>query len=464
MENGVMMQYFEWHLPNDGKLWKQIKEDASHLRDIGVTAVWIPPAYKADEQQDEGYATYDLYDLGEFDQKGTIRTKYGTKDELKKMIDELHKYHIAVYLDVVLNHKAGGDFTEKFMVVEVDPKERTKALGEPFEIQGWTGYSFHGRKDKHSQKRSGVFQIQGEGKAWSEGVDSENGNYDFLLCNDIDLDHPEVVSELNRWGKWVSNELNLDGMRLDAIKHMKDQFVAQFLDAVRSERGNDFYAVGEYWNGDLEALDAYIEAVGHKVNLFDVPLHYNMFQASQEGKDYDLRDILKDTLVEHHPDLAVTIVDNHDTQRGSSLESNVEDWFKPLAYGLILLMKEGYPCLFYGDYYGIKGEKSPHTRIIDILLDARRKYAYGDQIEYFDHPSTIGFIRTGDEEHNGSGLVFLMSNDEAGSKIMSLGEKHKGEVWHEITGSISEEITLDEEGNGEFSVESRNLAVWVKKD
>ena len=472
MENGVMMQYFEWHLPNDGKLWKQIKEDALHLHDIGVTAVWIPPAYKADEQQDEGYATYDLYDLGEFDQKGTIRTKYGTKDELKKMIDELHKYHIAVYLDVVLNHKAGGDFTEKFMVVEVDPKERTKALGEPFEIQGWTGYSFHGRKDKHSdfkwhwyhfsgtgfddaQKRSGVFQIQGEGKAWSEGVDSENGNYDFLLCNDI---------ELNRWGKWVSNELNLDGMRLDAIKHMKDQFVAQFLDAVRSERGNDFYAVGEYWNGDLEALDAYIEAVGHKVNLFDVPLHYNMFQASQEGKDYDLRDILKDTLVEHHPDLAVTIVDNHDTQRGSSLESNVGDWFKPLAYGLILLMKEGYPCLFYGDYYGIKGEKSPHTRIIDILLDARRKYAYGDQIEYFDHPSTIGFIRTGDEEHNGSGLVFLMSNDEAGSKIMSLGEKHKGEVWHEITGSISEEITLDEEGNGEFSVESRNLAVWVKKD
>lgn len=150
MENGVMMQYFEWHLPNDGKLWKQIKEDALHLHDIGVTAVWIPPAYKADEQQDEGYATYDLYDLGEFDQKGTIRTKYGTKDELKKMIDELHKYHIAVYLDVVLNHKAGGDFTEKFMVVEVDPKERTKALGEPFEIQGWTGYSFHGRKDKHS--------------------------------------------------------------------------------------------------------------------------------------------------------------------------------------------------------------------------------------------------------------------------------------------------------------------------
>ena len=91
-----MMQYFEWHLPNDGKLWKQIKEDASHLRDIGVTAVWIPPAYKADEQQDEGYATYDLYDLGEFEQKGTIRTKYGTKDELKKMIKNTETVSIEI--------------------------------------------------------------------------------------------------------------------------------------------------------------------------------------------------------------------------------------------------------------------------------------------------------------------------------------------------------------------------------
>lgn len=150
MENGVMMQYFEWNLPNDGNLWKQLKEDASHLHEIGVTAVWIPPAYKADEQQDEGYATYDLYDLGEFDQKGTVRTKYGTKEELKEMIDELHKNHISVYLDVVLNHKAGGDFTEKFIVVEVDPNDRTQVLGKPFEIQGWTGYSFHGRKDKYS--------------------------------------------------------------------------------------------------------------------------------------------------------------------------------------------------------------------------------------------------------------------------------------------------------------------------
>ena len=53
MENGVMMQYFEWNLPNDGMLWKRLKDDASHLHEIGISAVWIPPAYKGHEQADE---------------------------------------------------------------------------------------------------------------------------------------------------------------------------------------------------------------------------------------------------------------------------------------------------------------------------------------------------------------------------------------------------------------------------
>ena len=180
------MQYFEWNLPNDGKLWKQLCADAGHLHEIGITAVWIPPAYKADEQQDEGYATYDLFDLGEFYQNNTVRTKYGTKEELKSMIAELHKYNISVYLDAVMNHKAEGDYTEKFTVREVDPEERNRDISDDFEIQAWTGYDFWGRADKYSsfkwhwyhfsgvgfddiKRRSGIFRIIGENKNWSRG-------------------------------------------------------------------------------------------------------------------------------------------------------------------------------------------------------------------------------------------------------------------------------------------------------
>lgn len=480
MKNGVMMQYFEWNLPNDGNLWNKLKEDAKHLSEVGVTAVWIPPAYKADEQQDEGYATYDLYDLGEFDQKNTVRTKYGTKQQLKEMIDELHKYKISVYLDAVMNHKSWGDYTEEFQVVEVDPSDRTKAVSEPFEIQGWTGYNFPGRNKQYSEfewhwyhfsgtdyndaaKKSGIFQIVGENKSWSEGVDDENGNYDFLLGNDLDLNHPDVIKELNHWGTWVSNELNLDGMRLDAIKHMKDVFVKQFLEAVRKERGEEFYAVGEYWNGDLDTLNKYLETVENSIDLFDVPLHYNLYAASEQGEEYDMQNLLNDALVISHPELAVTFVDNHDSQPGSSLESYVKDWFKPSAYGLILLMKDGYPTVFYGDYYGIEGKPSPHQKIIDIILDARCKYAYGEQVSYFDHPATVGFVRMGDKEHADSGLALLMSNGKDGDKIMNVGKERAGETWYEFTGNIKETVTIDENGDGKFLVQGGNLAIWIKK-
>ena len=92
-----MIQYFEWNIQPDGKHWNRLKEDAKHLSEIGVSAVWIPPAYKGTSVYDVGYGTYDLWDLGEFDQKGTIGTKYGTKDELQSAIAELHKYNISIY-------------------------------------------------------------------------------------------------------------------------------------------------------------------------------------------------------------------------------------------------------------------------------------------------------------------------------------------------------------------------------
>lgn len=79
-------------------------------------------------------------------------------------------------------------------------------------------------------------------------------------------------------------------------------------------------------------------------------------------------------------------------------------------------MKEGYPCVFYGDYYSMKGEGSPHRPILDILLDARRSRAFGEQTDYFDHPNTVGFTRSGDAQHPDSGLALLLSNGEDGEK------------------------------------------------
>ncbi len=132
------------------------------------------------------------------------------------------------------------------------------------------------------------------------------------------------------------------------------------------------------------------------MSLFDVALHYNIFNASQAGADYDLRTILDGTLVRERPNNAVTFVDNHDTQHGQSLQSFIEDWFKPLAYALVLLRQEGVPCVFYSDYYGNPVKNRPLVPNLGKLIKLRRFYAYGEQEDSFEDPHLIGWVRRGD--------------------------------------------------------------------
>lgn len=500
MKNGVLFQYFEWNMPDDGKLWEQLARDAKHLSDIGISAVWIPPAYKGSGSQDVGYGVYDLYDFGEFDQRGTVRTKYGTRKQLEKAIAALHDNGVQVILDTVLNHRMNGDKPERFKAIAVDSEDRNKEIGEEREIEAYTEYTFPGRGNKYSDFKwhwfhfSGVdydnltgdnmiFRILGEGKGWSQGVDKENGNYDYLMGNDIDVDNPEVKEELVKWGKWATDSFGFDGYRMDAVKHIDYNFTKEFLCRMRQHAGKNLYAVSEYWSEKVDDIKGFINSVEGKTDLFDIPLHFNFFHAGEQGEDFDMSKLLDGTLVKEDPQHAVTFVDNHDSQNGSSLQSNVQDWFKPLAYSLILLMEGGYPTIFYGDYYSISHketetpeeapngeepaeeevrEASPHRHIIDILLEARSRYAFGEQTLLFDHPSTVGLIRHGNEENPDSGLVLLLSNGDDGEKEIELGKEHAGEVWIEFTGSIPDKITLDENGCGKFSVKGRNLAVWIK--
>ena len=81
-----------WHdnLSGDGTFWTQVRDSAQVLKDCGLTAVWLPPAYKGQAgAYDVGYGVYDLYDLGEFDQKGSVRTKYGTRAQYLEAVQAL---------------------------------------------------------------------------------------------------------------------------------------------------------------------------------------------------------------------------------------------------------------------------------------------------------------------------------------------------------------------------------------
>ena len=139
--NNTMMQYFEWYLPSDSTLWEKVTKEAKHLESIGITSLWLPPAYKGSAGiNDVGYSVYDLYDLGEFDQKGTIPTKYGTKDEYLNAIRVLRENNIKVLADIVLNHKMGADELEEVLAIEDDADDRNVSLSNAMPIKAWKIY------------------------------------------------------------------------------------------------------------------------------------------------------------------------------------------------------------------------------------------------------------------------------------------------------------------------------------
>lgn len=481
--NGTLFQAFEWNAPSDPEHshWSRLTQALPALQSIGITTLWLPPGCKAASPTGNGYDIYDLYDLGEFEQKGSRGTKWGTKEALTQLCNDAKEKGVTVYWDAVLNHKAGADNVEKVKVVEVDENDRTKETTSPYEISAWLGFDFPGRGTKYSDmkyhwdhftgtdwdqgnERKAIFKILGDNKGWSASVDDEQGNADYMMFADVDFSHPDVQADVKNWGVWIVKELGLSGFRLDAVQHFSQRFTNELIAHVRSEC-RDIFFVGEFWIGDVDTLKKWLGDMEHQMSLYDTPLLNNFSQISTT-EEADLRQVFDGTLVKESPMNAVTVVMNHDTQPGQTVATPVTGWFKPLGYSFILLRQDGYPCVFYGDLYGMKGEHPEEPscggKLSDLVL-ARSLYAYGEQEDYFTEKNCVGWVRRGTWDHR-FGLACVMSNSGPGQIRMRVGEMHKGEKWTDVLGWEEGEVVIDDEGYGLFKCPGVSVSIWVNSE
>ncbi|KAI0280777.1 glycoside hydrolase family 13 protein [Russula aff. rugulosa BPL654] len=482
--NALMIQFFTWNSAHpDMSWWKHFESEVPQLAELGVTQVWLPPPNKGTNNKSQGYDAYDLWDLGEFHQKGTTETRWGSKDELVRAISVAKKHGIDVLIDAVMNHKCGADKTETFDAVPVDNTNRLKKIGPVKKIEGWTVFDFISRGGKYSklrwnqehftgvdwdqraQKRA-VYQIVGNGhKGWSPNVDKELGNYDYLLGSDVDFRHPDVQEDMHNWSDWILSTTGGSGFRLDAIKHMDRKFlwngaIVQIKQARMRDGRSRAFMVAEYWSSALPRVLSWVKAFQGQTAFFDVPLHDNFHQASR--RRFDLRRILDNTLLKTRPNDAVTF------QIGQSLESWVDASFKLQAYAIILLRAGGHPCVFYGDLYP-NGECYDATTAQGLrsLIRARRDYAHGPSKDYFEHSSFIGFVRLGDASRSGCVVIISKINGRTRTTAeprrsirMRVGERH---INTEFTGLFDPDnrVQTNTNGWGTFTCKPGALEVWI---
>ena len=128
--------------------------------------------------------------------------------------------------------------------------------------------------------------------------------------------------------------------------------------------------------------------------------------------------------------------------------------------------------MFYADLFGANYKDHgkdgneydiwmPAVENIELLMKARRDFAYGPQRDYFDHANCIGWTREGDEQHNGCAVV--VSNGDNGNKTMEIGKRYAGKTFFDLLKKNPGWVKINRDGWGEFFAPAGGVSVWVQR-
>ncbi len=358
---GVMMQAFYWDVPAGGTWYNVINSKIEEWDEAGISAIWLPPVSKAmNGGFSMGYDPTDYFDFGDYNQNGSVETRFGSRTELESLINNAHNNNIQVYADIVLNHNSGAQlennpFTGSSTYTDFNPA---------------SGKFYRSASDFHPNNIVGS----------DEGI--------FGGFPDLSHSVPYVQDWLwNREdgvGKYYKNVLGFDGWRFDYVKGFGGWVVREWVNNVGG------FSVGEYWDGNAQLLQDWINSTNRTSSAFDFACYYKMDEAFDGN---DLTKLNGDMLWKRDAAKAVTFVANHDTDI---------IYNKMLAYAYILT-HEGYPTLFYRDY-----EEWLDKNKLNNLIWIHRNLATGStNIMYADNDEYIA-------RRNGSpGIVVYINNSSS---------------------------------------------------
>ncbi len=443
---GVIMQAFYWDCPRlegtEYQWWNHVKSKVPSLSKIGFTALWLPPVSKAANigGPSMGYDPYDYYDLGDIHQKDSINTWFGSKEELIELIQLANKNNIQVYADLVLNHNSGGDVKEQN---PLDNEER------------WTKFTPKSGKFLRDSKcfHPSLYEI------WDEAT--------FGDMPDLCHRNPYVYTQLIEYARWLLEEINFDGFRYDCVKGYGGWMVRaiQELRAIKNAKSYKPFGVGECWDSD-RTIDDWLDETNawsdNPASAFDFPLRDRLKNLC-DSYGYSLRNLTEGgVLFKDRPHEAVTFVENHDIVRDNPIINN-----KMLAYAFILT-HEGYPCVFWQDYYNWNLGQEDNKSGIAELVRIHEHYAAGTtSILYVD--DTL-YIMQRNGFNTQKGLIFVMNNRGDGWNGARVRTKWRNTkfvpgAWrgHNDSG-IPQEKWTQEEGWCDFWAPPRGYVIYLPQE
>jgi alpha-amylase len=438
----VMMQAFYWDCAvkeeKRGEWWNYLTEKIPALSASGFDSLWLPPISKAADPSSVGYDPYDYFDLGDIDQKGSVKTVYGNRAELEKLIQTMHEHNIGAIADMVINHNSGADEEE------VNPLDGQKR---------WTKFS---PKSGKFPRDWNCFHPSRYERVMVEGEDFAGFPH---LCHR----NPRVYEAMYEYARMIIEELDFDGFRFDFVKGFGSWMIGLLAKyQYQKKDGREFtpFVVGEYWAGpqDIEGwLDKVSAVTDQQIAAFDFPLRYKLKDVC-DSPGYSLTNLSNGgSVVAARPFNAVTFVENHDMRDNEIVND------KMMAYSFILT-NDGYPCVFWYDYFNENLARPQTPNGIDALVDVHHRYAGGEScVLHVDNDLYI-MQRGGNEGQ--PGLIYVLNNlgDKwSGTSVRTKwpNQKFRPLAWDGHDESHPDERTTDGDGNSEFPAPPRGYCVYV---
>src|SRR5262252_9263402 len=268
--------------------WSDLIDKMPEIAEAGYTSLWLPPPAKGSSVFSVGYDLFDPFDLGDKNQRSTIATKYGTKDQLIKVVETAHRFGIRVYFDNIMNHRAFdvpgyNAQTPTNLYPALIPKDfHLQTISGGF-YRNWPNVQDYGNQwDVQNESLSGLIDLANEPGTVNNNFGNSLGNtttkptfirqpanLDYYLdpttpnigggwhgfngTNGVPISEYVENYEI-RAAMWTLYTTKCDGFRLDAVKHTPSNF---------------FGSSGNVWagyTGGIQAIFDWVHGYGTNFN------------------------------------------------------------------------------------------------------------------------------------------------------------------------------------------------------
>ncbi len=376
--------------PERGKVFqggnlKGIIRRLDYIRGLGANAIWLSPVFKNRRETNDSYHGYGIQNFLEVD------PRFGTTEDLQELVRQAHAKGIYVILDIIINHTGDnwaypGDFPYFFW----------KDAPGPFEFGFWRevdlspGLQADDAVWPVELQHPDSYKRRGQIRNWNDPEEALNG--DFLSLKELHITRPDVLDTLIKAYKYWIAVADVDGFRLDTVKHTESSATAIFCNAVREYAKRlgkqNFFMFGEIVGDDL-TIQTYI---GRNSRIAGTTERFPSLDAALDFPLYFiLEDVIKGflnpsnlrdryerfrTLYADHGEAGryfVTFVDNHDQMARPYRRFLHRNPFPMQAVRAIgyLLTSQGVPCLYYGTEQGFDGGGTDDRFIRECMFGGR---------------------------------------------------------------------------------------------